>query len=77
MYSFSDPNIKMLIQELPGAKFCAAYEWRDFGSLGGQPAITSIDMDDEEEDDKKVEIKKTKESEESQSSSSSSDSDSD
>ncbi|PRP87395.1 chromodomain helicase hrp1 [Planoprotostelium fungivorum] len=37
MFSFSDPTIKMLIQELPNANRCASYIWKDFGTAGGQP----------------------------------------
>jgi len=30
MYGFSDPSVKMLIQELPDARKCSTYQWKDF-----------------------------------------------
>jgi len=34
MYGFSDPTIKMLIQELPNADKCESYEWKEFDAPG-------------------------------------------
>ena len=32
MFGFSDPLVKMLIQELPDARKCTSYQWKDFDS---------------------------------------------
>lgn len=30
MFGFSDPTVKMLIQELPNAEKCTSYQWKEF-----------------------------------------------
>ncbi len=35
MFGFSDATVKMLIQELPNAKKCTGYAWRNFDSGSG------------------------------------------
>lgn len=32
MFGFSDPTVKMLIQELPNARLCKGYQWKEFES---------------------------------------------
>lgn len=36
MFGFSDATIKMLIQELPNARLCSQYLWKDFDGNGEQ-----------------------------------------
>lgn len=36
MFGFSDPTVKMLIQELPNARKCNNYLWKDFDNPLGE-----------------------------------------
>jgi hypothetical protein len=40
MYGYSDPTVQMLFQELPGARNCHSYQWKQF----------TVEADDDDED---------------------------
>jgi len=43
MYGFSDPTIKMLIQELPNADKCSTYQWQTFDVTNAAPPKVKVE----------------------------------
>jgi len=50
MFGFSDSTVKMLIQELPNARKCTQYAWKDFDTVAGESSPLQIDTDFEKEE---------------------------
>eukprot|EP01114_Cavostelium_apophysatum_P015128 TRINITY_DN4061_c0_g1_i1.p1 TRINITY_DN4061_c0_g1~~TRINITY_DN4061_c0_g1_i1.p1 ORF type:complete len:2056 (-),score=800.22 TRINITY_DN4061_c0_g1_i1:68-6235(-) len=44
MYGFSDPTVKMLIQELPNSRLCKNYQWKDFDGSEAAAASASASL---------------------------------